>query len=110
VLISQSGPNAFFFIGGSRFSIKLVDAQFPPYAQVIPQTTERAIRVPRAAFAEALSTESAPDTDSIRSAELAYHWYAAHNLPRAFEASIRAGLAADAMYALADARANYERA
>jgi DNA polymerase-3 subunit beta len=63
VLISQSGPNAFFFIGGSRFSIKLVDAQFPPYAQVIPQTTERAIRVPRAPFAEALRAVSLAASD-----------------------------------------------
>jgi DNA polymerase-3 subunit beta len=63
VLISQTGPNAFFFIGGSRFSIKLVDAQFPPYAQVIPQTTERAIRAPRAAFADALRAVSLAASD-----------------------------------------------
>ena len=43
-------------------------------------------------------------------AELAYHWREANDLPRAFEASVRAGLAADAMYALPDARANYARA
>jgi DNA polymerase-3 subunit beta len=63
VLISQSGPNAFFFIGGSRFSIKLVDAQFPPYAQVIPQTTERAIRAPRVALADSLRAVSLAASD-----------------------------------------------
>jgi DNA polymerase-3 subunit beta len=63
VTISQSGPNAFFVLGGSRFSIKLVDAQFPPYAQVIPQTTERAIRAPRAAFADALRAVSLAASD-----------------------------------------------
>ena len=63
VLISQSGPNAFFLLGGSRFSIKLVDAQFPPYAQVIPQTSERAIRAPRAAFADALRAVSLAASD-----------------------------------------------
>jgi DNA polymerase-3 subunit beta len=63
VQISQSGPNAFFLIGGSRFSIKLVDAQFPPYAQVIPQTSERAIRAPRASFADALRAVSLAASD-----------------------------------------------
>jgi DNA polymerase-3 subunit beta len=37
-----------------RFSVKLVDAQFPPYQQVIPKVTARQIRAPRRAFAEAL--------------------------------------------------------
>jgi DNA polymerase-3 subunit beta len=35
-----------------QFSVKLVDAQFPPYQQVIPQSTSRSvIRAPRSAFA-----------------------------------------------------------
>lgn len=54
VHISQSGPNAFFEIGGTRFSVKLVDAQFPPYAQVIPRASERTIRAPRRQLADAL--------------------------------------------------------
>lgn len=54
VAITQSGPNAFFNIAGMQFSVKLVDAQFPPYQQVIPSVTERSIRAPRVAFAEAL--------------------------------------------------------
>jgi DNA polymerase-3 subunit beta len=52
--IAQSGPNAFFELAGMRFSVKLVDAQFPPYQQVIPKATERAIRAPRKALADAL--------------------------------------------------------
>ena len=28
------------------FSVKLVDAQFPPYSQVIPQQSEKLVRVP----------------------------------------------------------------
>jgi DNA polymerase-3 subunit beta len=63
VVITQSGPNAFFVIGGTRFSVKLVDAQFPPYSQVIPQTSDRAIRVPRAAFADALRAVSLAASD-----------------------------------------------
>jgi DNA polymerase-3 subunit beta len=61
--ITQSGPNAFFLVGGTRFSVKLVDAQFPPYAQVIPQTTERAVRVPRLPFADALRAVSLAASD-----------------------------------------------
>jgi DNA polymerase-3 subunit beta len=63
VAITQSGPNAFFVVGGTRFSVKLVDAQFPPYSQVIPQTSDRAIRVPRASFADALRAVSLAASD-----------------------------------------------
>jgi DNA polymerase III subunit beta len=63
VSITQSGPNAFFVVGGTRFSVKLVDAQFPPYSQVIPQTSDRAIRVPRAPFADALRAVSLAASD-----------------------------------------------
>src|SRR6185503_5587361 len=37
LLITQSGSSAFFQGAGMTFSVKLVDAQFPPYSQVIPQ-------------------------------------------------------------------------
>lgn len=56
--ISQSGSSAFFQGGGTTFSVKLVDAQFPPYAQVIPQKTEKKVRVHRLAFADALRAVS----------------------------------------------------
>jgi DNA polymerase III subunit beta len=55
VLVSQTGPNAFFEIAGLRFSVKLVDAQFPPYPQVIPRTSDRAVTAPRAFVSEALN-------------------------------------------------------
>ncbi|HMI94369.1 MAG TPA: DNA polymerase III subunit beta [Polyangiales bacterium] len=54
----QGGPNVFFRLAGFQFSVKLVDAQFPPYQQVIPDNTERAIRAPRAALADALRAVS----------------------------------------------------
>lgn len=54
VTITQSGPNAYFDLAGMRFSVKLVDAQFPPYQQVIPKVSERNVRAPRRALAEAL--------------------------------------------------------
>ena len=43
-------------------------------------------------------------------AELAYHWFAAHNLPAAFSASAQAGAEALRLAAFAEANAHYERA
>src|SRR5579864_4401927 len=56
--ITQSGSSAFFTGGGMSFAVRLVDAQFPPYSQVIPQQSEKVVRVPRAQFAEALRAVS----------------------------------------------------
>ncbi len=62
LLITQSGSSAFFQStaarGGMTFSVKLVDAQFPPYSQVIPQATDKIVRAPRIAFADALKAMS----------------------------------------------------
>ncbi|APR83893.1 DNA polymerase III beta subunit protein [Minicystis rosea] len=63
VTITQSGPNAFFAVAGMQFSVKLVDAQFPPYQQVIPQISDRSVRAPRLAFAEALRAVSLAASD-----------------------------------------------
>jgi DNA polymerase III subunit beta len=61
--LTQSGPNAFFQLAGFSFSVKLVDAQFPPYQQVIPESTERAIRAPRLPFSDALRAVSLAASD-----------------------------------------------
>jgi DNA polymerase-3 subunit beta len=58
LLITQSGASAFFQGAGTTFSVKLVDAQFPPYSQVIPQASEKVVRAPRAALADALKAVS----------------------------------------------------
>lgn len=63
VTITQSGPNAFFTVAGMQFSVKLVDAQFPPYNQVIPQLSERSVRAPRLPFADALRAVSLAASD-----------------------------------------------
>jgi DNA polymerase-3 subunit beta len=55
IVITQSGPNAFFDLKSFQFSVKLVDAQFPPYQQVIPPSSERRVVAPRLAVMEALS-------------------------------------------------------
>ena len=58
LLITQSGSSAFFQGAGMTFSVKLVDAQFPPYSQVIPQGADKIVRAPRVAFADALKAVS----------------------------------------------------
>jgi DNA polymerase-3 subunit beta len=63
ISITQSGPNAFFQLPGLALSVKLVDAQFPPYQQVIPDASERAVRAPRLALADALRAVSVAASD-----------------------------------------------
>src|SRR5262249_114458 len=63
VCMTQSGPNAFFALAGMSFTVKLVDAQFPPYQQVIPAVTERSARAPRRALADALRAVSLAASD-----------------------------------------------
>jgi DNA polymerase-3 subunit beta len=54
LVIQQSGPNAFFTVAGMMFSVKLVNAQFPPYQQVIPASPARTVRAPRLPLIDAL--------------------------------------------------------
>ena len=56
--ITQSGSSAFFQSGNNTFSVKLVDAQFPPYTQVIPQSSSRTMRAARVQLADALRAVS----------------------------------------------------
>jgi DNA polymerase-3 subunit beta len=56
--ITQSGSSAFFQGGGMTFAVRLVDAQFPPYSQVIPQQSEKLVKVPRAALADSMRAVS----------------------------------------------------
>jgi len=58
VQVTQSGSSAFFQTPDTTFSVKLVDAQFPPYAQVIPKASDKTVRVPRSLFADALRAVS----------------------------------------------------
>jgi DNA-binding CsgD family transcriptional regulator/tetratricopeptide (TPR) repeat protein len=47
---------------------------------------------------------------AVEQGQLAYHWYAAHDLGQALLASVRAGQAAESASALAEALGHYERA
>ncbi|HEY7132264.1 MAG TPA: AAA family ATPase, partial [Candidatus Limnocylindrales bacterium] len=60
------------------------------------------------AFARTLERTST-DRES-HAAELAFHWYAAHDLGRALAASVAAGADAEGRYAFPEAQAQYERA
>lgn len=71
VQIAQSGSSAFFQGGGMSFAVRLVDAQFPPYSQVIPQNSEKVVRVPRSAFAEALRAVSIAASERTGGVKLA---------------------------------------
>ena len=63
-----------------------------------------------AAFAAALEAVPTIEADAARVAELAYHWHAAHDLPKALVAAIRAGAAFARVSAPDDAHRQYERA
>jgi DNA polymerase III subunit beta len=69
--IQQSGPNAFFTVSGMMFSVKLVDAQFPPYQQVIPSSPARTVRAPRAQFMESLKAIQVAASDRTGGVKLA---------------------------------------
>ncbi|MBM4358151.1 MAG: DNA polymerase III subunit beta [Deltaproteobacteria bacterium] len=71
VSIAQTGPNAFFKLAGVRFSVKLIDAQFPPYEQVIPSATDRHVVAGRTAFMDALKAVSLAASDRTYGVKLA---------------------------------------
>jgi len=72
VQITQSGSSAFFQGAGMSFSVKLVDAQFPPYAQVIPQNSDKQIRAPRATFSDALKAVAIAASERTGGVKLAF--------------------------------------
>jgi DNA polymerase-3 subunit beta len=71
LVIQQSGPNAFFTVSGMMFSVKLVDAQFPPYQQVIPSSPARTVRAPRLPFIDALKAIQLAASDRTGGVKLA---------------------------------------
>ncbi len=60
------------------------------------------------AFARTL--EARAGGDAVYAAELSYHWFAAHDLGRALETAVTAGMAAESRYAFPEAVGHYERA
>ncbi len=100
VLVSDRAPT------DGRYAFRHALVREAAYDELLPEERSRL----HSAFAEALAADVIGQADATRAAELAYHWHAAHDLPRAFAAWIRAGIAAEAIYAYADARASFEQA
>ena len=90
---------------GEAFVFRHALLQEAIYGELLPGERARL----HGRFAAALA-DANPAIDDQDAAELAYHWYAAHDLPHALEASVRTGVAALRMNAFADAHAHFERA
>jgi predicted ATPase len=75
------------------------------YAELLPGERTRL----HARFAAALAGRDDRGGPGL-AAELAWHWYAAHDLERALPAAVEAGRAAERAYAFAEAQRQYERA
>ena len=78
------------------------------YGEALPGELTRL----HAAFAAALDADPAlaGRSGAAAAAELAYHWHAAGDQPRALETAVRAGTLAMATYAFAEAHRHLERA
>ena len=91
--------------GDERYAFRHALLQEAVYGDLLPGERTRL----HAAFAQTLDGARLAG-DTSRLAELAYHWYAAHDLPRAFDASLVAAEADEDRYAFAEALGHYERA
>ena len=89
-----------------RFAFRHALVQEAVYGELLPGERMRL----HAAFARVIADEAQPGADASRTAELAYHWQAARDLPRAFDAWIRAGLVAETIYASAEAEEDFAHA
>ena len=87
-----------------RYAFRHALLQEAVYDDLLPGERTRL----HSAFARTLETRKGGDASVA--AELAYHWVAAQDLPRALESAVTAGLAAEAGYAFPEAVAQYERA
>jgi DNA polymerase-3 subunit beta len=63
ISVLQSGTSAFFRVPHLQLSVKLVEVQFPPYGQVIPQSTQHRIVAPRLQLADALKAVALAASD-----------------------------------------------
>jgi DNA-binding CsgD family transcriptional regulator/tetratricopeptide (TPR) repeat protein len=95
---------------GGDYTFRHALVQEAVYDELLP-----AERPPlHAAYAAALAGVIQDRTDvaatAVELGQLAHHWYAAHDLGPALLASVDAGRAAEAAYALSEAQQHYERA
>jgi DNA-binding CsgD family transcriptional regulator/tetratricopeptide (TPR) repeat protein len=78
------------------------------YGDLLPGERSRL----HAAYATTLAARVDPGSrgQATAAAELAHHWYAAHDMERALPAAVMAGVAAEEVYAYAEAQRQFERA
>lgn len=62
--------HAFVRVGQTALSVKLIDAQFPPFEQVIPKDSERHVAVERESLFEALKRVSIMSSDKTQGVKL----------------------------------------
>jgi DNA-binding CsgD family transcriptional regulator/tetratricopeptide (TPR) repeat protein len=86
-----------------RYAFRHALLQEAVYDDLLPGERTRL----HSAFARTLEARVA--ADDSHAAELAYHWYAAHDLSRALAASLIAAADAESRYAFPEAQAQYER-
>jgi DNA-binding CsgD family transcriptional regulator len=96
-------------LGGYRYSFRHALTRDAVYEDMLPGERVEL----HAAYGEALSKDpglAGPDGEAAVPATLAYHWYAALDLPRALSAAIDAAAHATASYAPDEALRHLERA
>jgi len=92
---------------GSGYTFRHALARDAVYEDMLPGERVRL----HAAYGEALTADPAlAEGDAALAAALAYHWYAALDLPRALSASVEAAQQATSAYAPAEALRHLERA
>jgi DNA-binding CsgD family transcriptional regulator/tetratricopeptide (TPR) repeat protein len=103
LLVAEAEPDS-----PEAYAFRHALVQEAAYDELLPSERRRL----HLAFAEALSTRGPGSGSSFAGywSELAYHWSAARDEPRAFAAAVRAGEAAEATFAFADARRHFEQA
>jgi predicted ATPase len=89
---------------GDEFAFRHALVREAIYGDLLPGERNRL----HGRFAAAI--EAMPGVRSYGNAALAYHWFEAHDLPRAFDASLAAAVDAIAMHGYADAQSHYDRA
>ncbi|MGL5818902.1 MAG: helix-turn-helix transcriptional regulator [Phycicoccus sp.] len=80
------------------------------YASLLPAEQTRLHRAAALALEKYTGSVAAQGGFGNHAAELARHWLRADDLPRALDAAVDAGRAAEAMFAFADAQASFGRA
>lgn len=72
VIVSSNDPHAFFAIGSATFGVKLIDAAFPPYAQVIPKFGKTGTHVARSALANAVQAVAIAASERTHGVKLTF--------------------------------------